>query len=422
MLKAAKPARAGTRYEIADKVTPGLIVRVTDRGTKTFALVARYPGSTNPTRRSLGEYGVLTLEAARAKARQWHELLTKGADPAEQEERARLAEQTKRKNTFAAVVEDFITEKLPGERSAKAVERELRREFLPAWGHLPITEITDLQVIAIIKEKKRTAPVQARNLLALAKRFFTWAVDQRVYGLAVSPCAMLKPGSLIGEKTQGDRTLSDDELFALWRCAKRMPYPYGPVYRLLMLTALRLNEVADASELELNRREKIWVIPAERMKGKNSKARAHAVPLTDDILAIFDSLPRFKSGKFLFSTTFGKTPAWIGDKVKKKLDTRILHTLRAMARTRGEDPDDVELKPWRNHDIRRTVRSQLSRLKIAEEAREAVMAHTRPGIAKVYDHHDYLDEKREALTLWAARLRTIVEPAPPNVVTLKARA
>jgi len=70
------------------------------------------------------------------------------------------------------------------------------------------------------------------------------------------------------------------------------------------------------------------------------------------------------------------------------------------------------LQHWTNHDLGRSVRSQLSRLKIPEEVREAVLAHARPGIRKVYDLHDYLDEKREALRLWTARLRSIVTPPP----------
>jgi hypothetical protein len=98
----------------------------------------------------------------------------------------------------------------------------------------------------------------------------------------------------------------------------------------------------------------------------------------------------------------------------------MLRTLRALARRRGDDPRKVALPPWKNHDIRRTVRSHLSRLKVAEEVREAVLAHVRPGIKGVYDLHDYLDEKREALLLWAARLKTIVEPPPSNVVALRA--
>ena len=161
-----------------------------------------------------------------------------------------------------------------------------------------------------------------------------------------------------------------------------MPYPAGPAYRLLCLTALRLNEAVDGSRPELNTREKVWVIPAERMKGKDSgkkQARAHAVPLTPDIIEVLKSLPRFNGGKYLFSTTNGRSPTWIGTKIKERLDRRMLRTLRALAKRRGEDPADVTLPHFVNHDIRRTVRSHLSRLKVTEEAREAVLAHARPG-------------------------------------------
>ena len=67
-LKALKPAKPGQRYEVGDAQMAGLVIRVTDKGTKTFALVARYPGSSNPTRRALGEYGPLGLAEAREKA------------------------------------------------------------------------------------------------------------------------------------------------------------------------------------------------------------------------------------------------------------------------------------------------------------------------------------------------------------------
>ena len=189
-----------------------------------------------------------------------------------------------------------------------------------------------------------------------------------------------------------------------------------------MLTALRLNEVADASWPEFSLEKKEWIIPADRMKGENDEARPHLVPLTPAILAVLEGLPRFRRGKYLFSTTFGEKPVWISNKVKGKVDARMLRTLRALARQRGEDADAVELEPWTNHDIRRSVRSNLSRLKISEEAREAVLAHARPGIKGVYDVHDYRDEKREALDLWAAHLDGIVAPPPANVVNLAARA
>jgi hypothetical protein len=105
-------------------------------------------------------------------------------------------------------------------------------------------------------------------------------------------------------------------------------------------------------------------------------------------------------------------------RVKQDLDDRMLLTLKAMARKRGDHPRKVRLEHWQNHDLRRVVRSGLAKLKVVDEVAEAVLAHSRKGIQGVYDKHDYFDEKREALTLWAGRLRDIVSPPPANVVKM----
>ena len=83
--------------------------------------------------------------------------------------------------------------------------------------------------------------------------------------------------------------------------------------------------------------------------------------------------------------------------------------------------EDARLPDWVNHDIRRTVRTKLSALRIPEEVREAVLAHARPGVKGRYDFHQYLDEKRDALTQWAAKLWDIVEPSKSVVVELRGR-
>jgi hypothetical protein len=111
-LRALAPAKAGTRYELRDSIVAGFGVRVNDErdpsrpgkaGHVSFILYTRFPGSKAPTRRALGRYGKLTLEQARDKAAQWRALISRGIDPTVEEERARLAEQRKRANTFAAV-------------------------------------------------------------------------------------------------------------------------------------------------------------------------------------------------------------------------------------------------------------------------------------------------------------------------------
>lgn len=59
-------------------------------------------------------------------------------------------------------------------------------------------------------------------------------------------------------------------------------------------------------------------------------------------------------------------------------------------------------------------------LPVPDLVRELVIGHTKPGLHKVYDQHAYIDEKRHALGLWAARLREIIQPAPANVVRMRA--
>lgn len=180
--------------------------------------------------------------------------------------------------------------------------------------------------------------------------------------------------------------------------------------------ALRIRELSNTvhSEWNLHGNAWEWTIPAERMKGK----LAHVVPVTADIRAIYDACP--KRGKYLFSYTDGETPIAICAKVKDQIDAEMLKVLREIAVERGENPEDVEMAHWTNHDIRRTVRSRLSRLKgIDLETREAILAHVKPGMQRVYDQYEYFDEKLEALQLWARNLREIVEPAPSNVIQMR---
>ena len=105
---------------------------------------------------------------------------------------------------------------------------------------------------------------------------------------------------------------------------------------MLLLSGLRLNEVADAAWEEFDLAKGIWTIPAARMKGKNGKARPHTVPLTAGIVAILASLPRFPRGEYLFTTNGGESPVWVSDKVKRRLDAAMLGKLKEGAREPGK--------------------------------------------------------------------------------------
>src|SRR6185312_13319479 len=151
---------------------------------------------------------------------------------------------------------------------------------------------------------------------------------------------------------------------------------------------------------EWDLRNHIWIIPDERMKGK----LPHAVPITEELREIAGFFPN--GGSYLFSCDGGQK-AMALTKVKQTIDEEMLKVLREIAVEEGADPAAVELVHWNNHDIRRTVRTRLSRLRVPADSREALLAHVKPGIERVYDVHDYLDEKREALEAWAVELKRI---------------
>jgi integrase len=404
--KSLKSAKAGQRLEVWDALVPGLGVRVTDRGTKTFVLVTRYPGSDNPARRTLGAYGKLTLEQARTKARRWLELVGRGIDPHVEVERQRLAEQRKQAGTFANLAEAFIRDKLSTERRGRDAELHLRNEFIPRWGKRPVGDITADDIGEVINEVKARAPYMAHALLATIRRLYKWAsTPGRGYGLISSPCYNISAKTLIGEKRPRTRALTDQEIRAFVRACDQVGYPYGSIGKMLLLTGARHREVSEAPWSEFDLPKRAWTIDQARFKS----AVEHVVPLTDDMVALLEDLPRFKRGEHVFSTTAGEKPTMITDKIKQKIEALMTQEL-------GTKP-----KPWVVHDLRRTVRSHLAALRIPDHVAEMALGHGRKGLQRVYDQHRYQDEVREALTLWSARLRDIIEPAPKNVVTIKSR-
>lgn len=435
-LHSLRPAPPGQRIEIYDARLPGFGIRVSDvrdadpsrrgrAGRIAFILYSRFTGSA-AARRVIGVYGPgMSLEEARRIAGEWRSLVARGVDPAVIEAERRAVEARERaariKHSFTVVAEQFIADKLSTERKGRVAERILRGTFVTAWAERPISEITALDVLQIVTAKKRSAPRMAGSLLTLIKRFFGWVIDQQIYGLTTSPCDRLKVKSVAGEMKSRDRRLTDEEVFAFWRSTGRMGYPAGHVYRVLLLSGLRLNEAAHLSWPEVG--DEVITIPASRMKGRPGKAVEHLVPLTQALRDVIASVPRIKGAPFLFSFKAGQRPMMMTAAIKSDLDRRMLKTLRAMARRRGEDPASVELAPWVNHDLRRTVRSGLAALRVPTDVAEAVLAHTKPGIVGVYNIYEYSAEKAEALTLWAAHVASIVNPpaAPAEIIELSRR-
>ena len=103
-IAALKPPPKGRRTLVWDAIVPGFAVRVTDKRQRSFVLVTRYPGSPNPTARAIGSVGAISLEDARAKAREWLRLISAGVDPAQEQAKAEAAQ----RDTLRAVCEEYL--------------------------------------------------------------------------------------------------------------------------------------------------------------------------------------------------------------------------------------------------------------------------------------------------------------------------
>jgi integrase len=429
-LLALKPVPAGKRVTIWDAIQPGLAVRVGARGRPTFFAVRRRAGDPQPTWVLLGTYPTVSLADAREAARSALTALIDGKDPVALKAAKRLAEAEAEReaadNTFAAVAERFNDwyRATPGKgrtlrRTASGVAATIARELTPVWGERPIADITKRDVTRVVqailaraprpepgkRRRQSGGPYAARATFAAARLIFGWAHRPAQGLIPTDPTADLDPIDLHGAPMTRERVLEDDELRRVWLAAEATPYPYGPLVRLLILTGARLREVAEAKWTEVDLEAAELTVPASRMKMNKS----HLIPLTSAAAAIVRDLPRFEGGDYLFTTTGGRRPISGFSKYRAKFNETL------------GDIDHFVI-----HDLRRTCRTGMSSLRVLLEIRERVIGHLPGGIVATYDHHDFKEEKREALEKWEGKVMGIVatepEPTPSeNVVPMRAR-
>ena len=386
---------------------PGLYLVVQPSGAKSWAV--RYRADGKPKKLTLGPYPRLPLVEARDAARTALRAVAVGRDPASEKRAAKAEPDAVRTMQFSAVAADYIERYAkPRNRSWRETESFLTRtlDATDRWQDRDIRTIGRKDVLnALDAVVERGATIHANRLFAALRRFFAWTVERGI--LEISPIVGLKPPS---PELSRDRVLSDAELSAAWKAAEEVGYPFGPVVQLLVLTGQRRSEVLEAEWREFDLDSATWTIPRERAKNN----RAHVVPLAPAAVELIQALPRIGGGRrFLFTTT-GEA-AFSG--VSKATDRLHRITARHL-------PEDTEATPWRLHDLRRTFASGCARLGVPVHVVEKALNHvsgTHSGIVGVYQRHDYGDERRRAMELWAAHLDGMVQ-GEAKVVPLRERA
>lgn len=171
--------------------------------------------------------------------------------------------------------------------------------------------------------------------------------------------------------TPRDRFLSDDGIKVFWRACDKMGSPFGPGFKLLLVTGQRRSEVFGASRAEVNK-DGIWTIPGARAKN----GIAHIVPLPQLAIDIIDALPKVDGSDKLFSVPDNP------DAVSSGFSKGHPRLLRLM----GELQDNEPVDHFVLHDLRRTAATGMQRLGVPMPVTEAVLNHisgSHGGIAGV---------------------------------------
>ena len=203
----------------------------------------------------------------------------------------------------------------------------------------------------------------------------------------------------ITEEKSRDRYLSDPEIVRFWHGCDALGWPYGGLFKLLLLTAQRRDEVATIEWKEIDLERETWTLPSSKSKN----GIEHDIALSSLAVEIIQSLPRV-ADRWVF-TKDGERPLSGWSASKTKLDALI-----------GDMPD------WRLHDLRRTAATGMARLGIRAEVADKVLNHSSGGsvirgVAAIYQRHEYRDERRAALETWGRHIERLIRPAP-NVVRL----
>jgi integrase len=373
-----------------DHALPGFGLKITPKGRKVFIVLYRAQGGGSRLRKyTIGPYGRITLHNARIEGQKVLAARLEGRDPATEKHEARRRLTA---DTVTEMIGLYGKLHLSQRRSGREVMQILQRTLVDRNGSRSVHEITKRDIIDVVNAVvDRGSPVAANKSLKVVKSFFNWCVGQAI--LQRSPCEGIRAPTV--ERAR-DRVLTDRELACIIQAARRLGGPYGAIVEVLALTGQRRDEVARMSWDELDLESRVWALPAGRTKND----KPHIVQLSIPAVAVIGAQPR--SGRLVFSRN-AITPIGDFSSQKRKLD------------------DLCGVSDWHLHDLRRTIVSGMARLGAAPHVADKILNHvggTISGVAAVYQRHEFLKERRDALERWGAHAEGLLREG--EAVELKA--
>lgn len=342
----------GNEWDVRwDAALPGFGVRVYPSGRKAFILRYRVRGRKRLL--TLGTYGPITLEQARALAKQRIGEVVQGEDPVAQRKKARQGE------TIRHLCEAYLERHAAHKRSLRDDRRRIEQRILPAWGNRKADSITRADVAALHSRIGQDAPYEANRTIALLSKMFELA---RRWGFVPENASNPAHGIDKYREHKRDRWVTYEELPRVTAAIAQEPNLYvRAALWLYLLTGVRKTELLKA------RWEDIDLVRCELRLPETKAGRIHYVPLSPPAMSLLERMPRETGNPHLLPST----------KVPGHHLVNIEKPWRRVRKAAGVE--DVRL-----HDLRRTVGSWLAQAGNSLPLIGRVLGHTNASTTQIY--------------------------------------
>ncbi len=384
-----------TRRRISDG--GGLLLEIDPAGGKYWIWRHRYPPTKDGKQQDyrIGPYPKVSLRKARQiRDEQKTLMLQEGINPCAAKKEARLQRQVAHQalTTFESVALDWHSIKATGtwsQRHTGDVLLKLQKDILPALGSVPIKDITTQDCLAVLRSiEKRGSPEQAKRTLGVISQVFD-------YGAALgfcpfNPALSLKRHAPVKQTVEHFPCISWEEVPELLAAMDSNPGGADALtlggLRLLMLTFVRTTELIGADWSEINWKQKVWTVPAERMKGKRGSRKEHLVPLSKQAIKVLKALEAITGPDGLIFKSIRTSSGYISNNTlnmalkRMGFDGRMCgHGFRALALTNIQERLKIDL---------RVVDRQLAHIE-------------KNKVTAAYNRAEYWDEREAMLQQWA---------------------
>jgi integrase len=392
-IKAEKPG--SKRHRISDG--GGLLLEIDPSGGKYWLWRHRYPPTKDGKQQDyrIGPYPKFSLKKARQiRDEQKKLMLDGGINPclAKREEKVQRFSAQQLLMTFEGVARDWHSNKAQGTWSARHtsdVLQKLEKDILPAIGAMPIAEITTQHCLAVLRKiEKRGSPEQGKRCLNVISQVYDYATALGFCPL--NPAISLKHHAPVKQTVEHFPCISWEEVPELLGAMKANPGGADPMtlggLQLLMLTFVRTTELIAADWSEINWKDKVWTIPAERMKGKRGSRKEHLVPLSDQALEVLESLRQITGPDGMIFKSIRTKTGYISN-----------NTLNMALKRMGFD------ERMCGHGFRSLALTNIQeRLKIDFRIVDRQLAHIEKNkVTAAYNRAEYWDERVEMMQKWA---------------------